>query len=68
MRKSAQFDELIAELLKGRPDLGKVRQTARQLGLRCNGNLVDVMAEVLELSGTRPKTPRSRRKSAEAEA
>lgn len=44
----ADFETLAAELLKERPNLTKIAQMTKNLGLSWDGDLVQLMAQVLD--------------------
>lgn len=50
----ADFENLAEELLKERPNLTKINQMTKNLGISWDGDLVQLMAKVLD------QTPRRR--------
>lgn len=61
MKNQEQYQLLMDEIVRSKPDLAKVKKAARALGLKAQGGLVEVMTEVLDFidrgPGKRRKNP-----------
>ncbi|HRO66437.1 MAG TPA: hypothetical protein PL182_02610 [Pseudobdellovibrionaceae bacterium] len=47
MDKTERYQNLMEEIVRAKPDLGRVKKAARALGFEAKGDLVEIMAEVL---------------------
>lgn len=57
--KHPDFETLVGELLKDRPDTAKIAQLALGLRIPWDGDVVNLMAEVLKLTSEKPRTKRT---------
>ena len=59
MDKNENYQTLMAEIVRAKPDLSTVKRAARALGFTAKGDLMEIMAEVLGAM-SRKKSARKR--------